>query len=103
MAFRPPPNLDCRLFGHSWDPVPSDWTPSFGVPMTLRCMRCTMERRDICQRTGELLSRRYTYPEGYLYNRAEERPTRVDFRRMWLDQHLREVRAARKRANGGGK
>lgn len=95
----------CRLLGHSWHVVPSDWTPLYGEPMTTRCERCDIERRDsVDRRTGDVLSRRYTYPDGYLFERDfddETLPARTDFRVAWLDGMIdeqRERRNARRRA-----
>ena len=90
----------CRLLGHAWHHVPSDWTPQFGEPMTVRCERCDMERRDSVQRgTGEVLSRRYTYPIGYQFVGldAEARPNRAVFRSSWLDDELAKAREARRK------
>lgn len=98
---------DCRLLGHAWLVVPSDWEPRYGAAMTTRCERCDIERRDEVNRnTGEVEARKYTYPEGYLFSRdydEEELPTRIDFRLAWLDDQIeagRTQRAARK-ARGG--
>lgn len=88
----------CRLLGHAWHHVPSDWTPQFGEPMTVRCERCDMERRDTVQRgTGEVLARRYTYPIGYQFVAldSDERPSRAAFRASWLDDELAKARQAR--------
>lgn len=81
----------CRLLGHNWHVVPSDWTPLFGVPMTTRCERCNIERRDSVNRnTGEVQSRRYVYPAGYLFahDNGTELPRRVDFRVAWLEAEI---------------
>lgn len=86
---------ECRLFGHAWHPVPSDWTPEIGSPITVRCERCDMERRDTCTRdTGELMSRRYTYPVGYRIPRAET-PTRSEFRLWFISAHTTKRRKAK--------
>lgn len=83
---------ECRLLGHSWHVVPSDWDPRYGLPMTTRCERCNIERRDeINRNTGEVEARRYQYPTGYLFERDtddEQLPRRTDFRRDWLDRQL---------------
>lgn len=82
-------NHQCRLLGHAWHDVPSDWTPEFGFPITVRCERCNMERRDSCSTTtGDLMSRRYTYPVGYRIPRDVEKPTRSDFR-LWFHREQR--------------
>lgn len=87
----------CRLLGHAWLIVPSDWQPRYGAPMTARCERCDIERRDeINMHTGEVEARRYTYPDGYLFSRdhdADEPPRRVDFRLAWLDDQIAEMRS----------
>jgi hypothetical protein len=41
------------------------WHTDRGTPWTLRCMRCTTERREVIGSTGVLLYRRYLYPDGY--------------------------------------
>lgn len=84
----------CRTFGHSWFDYDSDWSPDYGVPMTLRCERCGMERRDAVQRTtGELLGRHYKQPDGYAYL-SHSTPTRAEFRALLLD--IREKEQTRK-------
>jgi hypothetical protein len=92
----PAPFRKCRTFGHQMDDVPGDWTPSFGVPVTMRCMRCGTERRDSVNRsTGAVESRRYVYPPGYLLGRDDDRPTRDEFR-LWFigEQENRRKRRA---------
>jgi hypothetical protein len=88
---------DCRRLGHAWFDVPSDWQASMGVPCTYRCERCGTERREqIGPNTGELIGRRYAYPEGYHYTR-DETPTKDDFRRMFVEQMIRRQRGRRKK------
>ena len=91
----------CRLLGHMWHVVPSDWTPTFGVPMTVRCERCDIERRDTVNRSsGEVQSRRYTYPVGYNFRHEDglELPRRQDFRVAWLEGVINEGRKSRHQA-----
>lgn len=79
------PYIRCRAIGHSWFDYDSNWTPQWGTPLTLRCERCGMERRDtVSFITGELLNRRYTRPDNYKYERGEA-PTRSEFRRLLLE------------------
>ena len=88
----------CNTFGHAWfDYDSSDWTPTFGDSLVLRCERCGTERRDSIGGSGQILARHYLYPDGYKYGRGE-RPTRSEFRRMLLEQRIREARAARRTA-----
>ena len=88
---------ECRLLGHLWHVVPSDWKSDLGVPMTTRCERCDIERRDSVNRnTGEVVSRRYAYPDGYLFSHVEEGddlPRRVDFRLAWLNNEIKSLRS----------
>ena len=84
------------LIRHAWHIVPSDWTPQFGVPFTLRCERCNTERRDTLGRnTGEVLSRRYVYPDGYLYGRDDYKPNADEVRLMWIVREVERARAER--------
>lgn len=95
---------DCRLLGHFWHVVPSDWTPAFGEPFTVRCERCDIERRDSLNRnTGEVQSRRYTYPVGYQFVGidAELRPRRDDFRLAWLIDNIEKAREAKRNNKRG--
>jgi len=93
------------LIRHAWHIVPSDWTPTMGEPFTVRCERCGTERRDqIGRNTGELVSRRYLYPDGYLYGRDDYKPNADEVRLLWLKHHIeqaRQARPARKRSSGG--
>ena len=72
--------------------------------MTVRCERCDIERRDTVNRhTGEVESRRYQYPTGYLFSRdtdTEVLPRRVDFRLAWLDEHIEQGKEQRRATNG---
>lgn len=99
---RPPDPSDfltCRTLGHAWDPIPAD-APSKrgGDPWWLRCVRCSTERHDdLNWMTGELVGRSYVYPDGYAIDQDEWEvaPTRQDFRRMLLTEHLNNVRRLR--------
>lgn len=88
---------ECRLIRHSWHIVPSDWTPEFGVPMTLRCERCNTERRMAFNRnTGGIETSRYIYPTGYNFHRnGMEVPTSTDFRLAWLEDQVTNMRKQR--------
>ena len=92
--------LRCATLGHAWYDFDSNWKPTYGVPLTVRCERCGRERRDALDSHGNLMpnGRHYwprkpklTYPKG-------QRPSRADFRRMLLAQRLAEARDARRAA-----
>jgi hypothetical protein len=58
-----------------------------------------MERRDTVNRnSGDVLSRRYTYPEGYQFQglEAELRPVRTDFRIAWIESEIAKNRELRR-------
>jgi hypothetical protein len=87
----------CNTIGHAWFDYPSsDWVPQFGDPLVLRCERCGTERRDSIGAHGQILARSYDHPDGYKYGRGEK-PSRAEFRRMLLDQQIREAREARRK------
>lgn len=88
--------VQCRSLGHSWDDIPVTSPSSFGVYMWFRCTRCTSERRDIISPfSGDLLSRKYIYAEGYLQN--WERPAAQDLRLRLLA--LRKQQQEKNRAH----
>jgi hypothetical protein len=93
----------CRLLGHAWHEVPSDWNPPAGVePMTVRCERCDMERRDqIDAINGTIVpnGRKYTRPNGYLFSKSQDMqdpPKRVDFRLAWISDQIDKRRVERR-------
>jgi acetone carboxylase gamma subunit len=87
--------IRCRTLGHAWIDYDSNWKSEFGHPLTLRCERCGMERRDtVAFVTGELVTRHYTRPEGYAF-KDKSAPTRSEFRALLLQLRNRE------RRNGG--
>jgi hypothetical protein len=92
--------IRCNTLGHSWfDYDNSDWNPTFGDPLVLRCERCGSERRESIGASGQLLQRQYFHPEGYKYAKGT-RPTRAEFRRMLLEQRVIEQRSARPAKRG---
>lgn len=48
-----------------------------------RCEKCGTRRNDAVTANGGLITRRYEYPDGYLYGKEEERPT-SDELRLWM-------------------
>lgn len=89
--------LRCNTLGHAWHDYDSNWKPEFGTPLTLRCERCGMERRDAFNDHGDLLNRHYTRPPNYQYPKGS-RPTRAEFRVMLLVQRLQEQRKDRRQS-----
>lgn len=88
----------CRTYGHSWFEYDSHWKPAYGVPVTLRCERCDMERRDSIDRfNGRLLNRHYYYPPHYL-TRKEDVLTRSEWRLVRIKAIAKAQREARKAA-----
>lgn len=85
--------IRCRTLGHSWHDYDSNWKSSFGTPLTVRCERCGMERRDtVAYFSGELITRHYTQPPGYKYTKDDPTPTRSQFRIMLLAIRNKERR-----------
>lgn len=90
---------ECRHLGHSWDDIPVTKKPPFGVYLWFRCVRCTTERHDIIQghSNGDLLSRKYHYPDGYKVQR-DERPSIEELRVHQLKLGKRRRRGDQLRA-----
>lgn len=90
------------LIRHAWHIVPSDWVATLGgEQMTVRCERCGTERRDtIGSNTGELVTRRYVYPDGYLYGRDDYKPNADEVRLMWITRQINAQRKPEPRRRG---
>lgn len=74
-------DLCSALFHHAYEVFnPIDMEPPYlGWRLSLRCVRCGTERHDTkAYGTHQLLSRRYIWPDGYLYEKGQ-RPTREEF------------------------
>lgn len=87
----------CRTYGHSWDEIPADEPARYDTAMWLRCQRCNTERHDdVSRANGDVLARRYVYPDGYKHAFdsyfADAVPTRHDFRMMRLAEMLNSRR-----------
>lgn len=83
----------CRSFGHAWRRAWTVEREPGGVALILRCTGCPTERRDLyAPRSGELLARSYTYPEGYGWRRPEgdkaPAPDRASYRAEFLGDLL---------------
>jgi hypothetical protein len=85
--------VHCKTLGHAWEDDPfSLRRTSFGNSVTFKCIRCTTERVDIFSfHAGDLLARRYHYPDGY---RNAEKLTKNELR-LELIRQSRAVRKAR--------
>lgn len=94
----------CRILGHAWFDVDSDWEPFAGTPLTVRCERCMTERRDsVSNSTGELIGRHYVYAIGYQLKKNDPRPTKNDYRLILLQKRLEEARSNRRAAKKAAK
>lgn len=96
----------CRTIGHAWDEIAAEKAAPYGEPWWLRCVRCTTIRMDYVTRsTGELLGRRYQYPDDYKHVADEmfpdAAPTRQDYRQMLFAEHLSNVRRLRAQRRAG--
>lgn len=76
---------ECRFLRHSWDvfsPIDFARTGLWKRAIHLRCLRCGTVRHDALDSRGELLTRRYEYPDEYRMD-IDERPT-GDQLRLWM-------------------
>ena len=48
-------HAQCGAFRHAMVKVPTDWTPTFGNPVTLRCIFCDSERRLQLNNNGDIM------------------------------------------------
>lgn len=59
--------LQCRELGHAWRAHTASWNASARVyDRSLRCQRCATLRVETLSKRGEILTRHYEYPDGYL-------------------------------------
>lgn len=82
----------CRLMGHAWDtftPVEFHGTSMWRRSFHLRCVRCGTIRHDALDSRGQLMTRRYEYPDEYRMQ-GEERPTSDDLR-LWMFKRNRAL------------
>jgi hypothetical protein len=60
--------LLCRELGHTWKPHTARYVPEQrAYERTLRCARCTTERRQVLDGSGHVVSSQYAHPDGYLH------------------------------------
>ena len=91
--------IRCNAIGHAWHDYDSAWKPQFGIPLTLRCERCGMERRDTINDHGLLLGRHYYKPSKWKYPK-HQRPSKAEFRVLLIAQRIAEARTSRITAQG---
>ena len=89
---------DCKgPYRHAWfDHDGSGFRkPPFGVAFHIQCFRCGTIRRDIiAPHSGDLLQRRYYYPEGYKDSR-DEKPSTEQLRMAAIKTQRRNVKATK--------
>ena len=80
-------HAQCGAFRHAMVKVPTDWTPTFGNPVTLRCIFCDSERRLQLNNNGDIMTSRYIHPDGYTdWYEKGQRPSMADFRAAVFEQ-----------------
>jgi len=88
---------ECDTYGHAWYETTNQGRlrPEYGIPLVLRCERCSRMRLDVIHPlTGQLISRRYVAPFGYVRYKKGERPTKSEFRLLLLKTHESRHKAA---------
>lgn len=92
---------NCRALRHAWEI--GNAPPHFKKDglfvlsshvLHLRCISCGAIRSDGLNRYGGLVARRYQYPDGYLMDKAEERPSADDLR-LWMYKKRKVLRGRR--------
>jgi hypothetical protein len=89
----------CRTIGHSWDENPNaevDTMFPTEFLFALRCVRCTTERFDFSNVTGQLIQRYYRYPEKYHTVKTTREVFRAEMLSRSLLVHFYKKRRARK-------
>lgn len=62
----PVEHVQCRDFGHNWQPHNAVWLDRDQCyQVDLRCSRCTTVRTRLLNRRGAQLDSHYNYPDGY--------------------------------------
>lgn len=55
----------CRTFGHDWEEWHTTHQPEFGYYESVYCPRCSTERLFTINLLGDVMGRRYIYPDDY--------------------------------------
>lgn len=66
--------LHCRELGHEWRHHTAEYDRKARVyDRALRCRNCGTVRRQVLDQRGHVLRNGYTYPEGYLTTKVQNR------------------------------
>jgi hypothetical protein len=89
---------DCKLFGHAWFNVPVEFQPwQDGTPMQFHCERSNCIKWEIwSELDGEVIARRYVYPQGYVYAEDEYRPNKREMRMAYIEAQISRTRQERR-------
>jgi len=85
----------CSCFGHSWALNRPEGLHSLGFRFRMYCQRCGTERLDTLSGIGTLVTRSYTYPEGYLFKKGG-RPELSLLRLAVVRQNRKVLKKSRK-------
>jgi hypothetical protein len=81
--------LHCRELGHTWRDWSVQWDESARCYLrNLRCSSCQCVRHQVVDGSGTALKNSYTYPEGYLAKKVDERVDRAVFRMEAITRFL---------------
>jgi hypothetical protein len=83
---------ECKTFGHAWEDAPPSVPSSVRRGFVLRCARCVTLRHDHIDVAGELVARKYDYPDDYAWVGAKL--SKAELRLAMLKQRRRVRRAA---------
>lgn len=75
--------LECRDLGHHWAVI-GYYRVGAEIRRQLQCRTCPTQSTDVWRSTGERISRRYAYPDGYLI--VGGGVTRADVRKETLNR-----------------
>lgn len=87
---------ECHTIGHSWS-VSGLSTHGGAKVIHLLCTRCTAVRDDPVTSTGAVVGRKYTYPDGYLLAKGDEKLSRPEHRMALLSEMLGALKRAGKK------
>ena len=93
--------VKCRSWGHEWDMFsPLRRRAAWGTLLSLRCSRCSMERHDTIDASGDVSARQYKPPPGYKLTRAHQgdRATGAEVRLEVLRRIRKSTRKKRRTA-----